>query len=117
MSRLSRQFAGPVAAIAIVGYFAFYAIQGDRGYYALIHLKDQVASANQKLAMVQEERVRLERRSLLLRSDNLDTDMLDERARVMLSYTRANEVVVFFATNASDSQRQTVAAATPVAAH
>ena len=41
------------------------------------------------------EESRLERRVALLRRDNLDPDMLDERARVVLNFAAPGELVIF----------------------
>jgi cell division protein FtsB len=40
------------------------------------------------------QRAELERKVKLLRPDSLDPDMLEERAREVLNYTREDEVVV-----------------------
>jgi len=38
--------------------------------------------------------VRLESRTALLRPDNLDRDMLDERARLMLNYSHPDDIII-----------------------
>ena len=61
---------------------------------AMRQLEVEVTQAKAQLGDVHKERVRLENRSALLRPDNLDRDMLDERARLMLNYSHPDDVVI-----------------------
>ncbi|MBI1209591.1 MAG: septum formation initiator family protein [Azospirillum sp.] len=115
LARVGRMVVGPVIGSCIVGYFAFYAVQGDRGLYALKHLQGEVEEAKVTFADVEAERERLARRAKLLRPDSLDLDMLDERARAMLNYSRPDEIILFFPKD--DRPNQTVATITPTAGH
>lgn len=89
-----RQVIGPAIGASIVAYFIYYAVQGDRGVIALRHLQGEITEAQKVLDDVKGERLRMERRAQLLRDDNLDPDMLEERARAMLNLTHPNEVIV-----------------------
>ena len=93
--RRARHAVAPVLGIGIFGYFAFHAIEGDRGLFAWQVLDRDVANARIDLASIREERLMLERRVGLLRSATLDRDMLDEWARRVLNYGAADEVVCF----------------------
>ncbi len=85
---------GPFVWAGIIAYFAYYAVYGERGLMSMRQLETQVAQAQNQLDDVHKERVRLENRSALLRPDNLDRDMLDERARLMLNYSHPDDVVI-----------------------
>jgi cell division protein FtsB len=85
---------GPFVWASLVLYFAYYAIYGDRGLMAMRQLQNEVEQAKAQLDDVHKERVRLENRTALLRPDNLDRDMLDERARLMLNYSHPDDVVI-----------------------
>lgn len=89
-----RQVIGPAIGACVVAYFVYYAVQGDRGLIALKHIQGEIAEAERTLADVRGERERMERRAQLLRADNLDRDMLDERARAMLNLTHPNDVII-----------------------
>ncbi|HYH40167.1 MAG TPA: septum formation initiator family protein [Azospirillum sp.] len=89
-----RQTIGPAIGACIVGYFVYYAVQGDRGLIALKHIEGEIARAEQVLNQVRGERERMERRASLLRADHLDRDMLDERARAMLNLTHPNDIIL-----------------------
>ncbi|WP_247881300.1 FtsB family cell division protein [Skermanella sp. TT6] len=94
MGRALRQTIGPAIGAAIVGYFAYHAVQGDRGLIALSHLQSEIQQAQATLAQVSEQRIELEKRASLLRRDHLDPDMLDERARAVLNYSHPDDVII-----------------------
>ena len=85
----------PVLGFCVVGYFAYHAVQGDRGLIAWRQLTHRVNEARAFLAETSIERRALERRVGLLSPRSLDRDMLDERARFMLNYGYADEVIIF----------------------
>ncbi|HYG85797.1 MAG TPA: septum formation initiator family protein [Azospirillum sp.] len=89
-----RQTIGPAVGACVVGYFVYYAVQGDRGLIALKRIDGEIARAEQVLTQVRAERERMEKRASLLRTDHLDRDMLDERARAMLNLTHPNDVIL-----------------------
>jgi cell division protein FtsB len=93
--RRARLIIGPVLGISLVVYFAYHLVQGDRGLMAWMRLNQQVREVKATLAAVEAERSTLERRVDLLRSDHLDRDMLDERARSQLNLIGPNETVIF----------------------
>ena len=92
--RALRQTIGPAIGAAIVGYFAYHAVQGDRGLIALSHLQNEIQQAEAVLAQVRGERTDLEQRASLLKRDHLDPDMLDERARAVLNYSHPDDVII-----------------------
>ena len=85
----------PVSCALLMVYFGYHAVQGDRGLLSWIKLSDELAEARIALGAAGDERAGLERKIDLLRPDGLDPDMLDERARYMLSLARADEVVIY----------------------
>ncbi|MDR3515277.1 MAG: septum formation initiator family protein [Azospirillaceae bacterium] len=93
----------PVIGACVVGYFAYHAIQGDRGLIALGHVQNQIDQAKAVLAQVRGERERLENETSLLRPDHLDGDMLDERARAVLNYSHPDDLVLMYKANPDGS--------------
>ena len=89
-----RKFAPTVFAVFLVLYFLFHSIQGDRGLLAWARLSQDLETAQTELAFLKEEQVKLDRRVSHLRRDNLDLDLLEERARVMLNFMRKGEVMI-----------------------
>ena len=90
----ARQIAPPVVAACLAAYFGYHAIQGERGLLAWLGLKQELAQARATQTALAETRTALERRVMLLRPDNLDPDMLDERAHLLLNYGRKDEVII-----------------------
>ncbi|TAL03914.1 MAG: septum formation initiator family protein [Rhodospirillaceae bacterium] len=77
-----------------MAYFAYHAVQGDRGLIAWWKLRYEIEKTDLALADVTAEKVALERRVSLLRPESLDRDMLEERARIMLGFVHPDDRVV-----------------------
>ncbi len=93
--RRARLVVGPILGISLVAYFAYHLVQGDRGMIAWMRLTQQVRAAKVTLASLEADRAKLEHRVDLLRSEHLDSDMLDEQARRTLNLIAPNEIVIF----------------------
>ncbi len=90
----ARKILPTVLAVSVVGYFGYHALHGERGFLAWRELKGDLAVARTVEAQIAEQRAQLDRRTALLRADNLDPDLLDERARVLLGYGHPNDLVI-----------------------
>ena len=93
-SRKARQVLGPLRGAAVIVYFGYHAVQGDRGLMAWWNLRFEIERANTTLATVSAEKKLIEHRVALLRPESLDPDMLEERARVMLGAVGPNDLIV-----------------------
>ena len=82
-----------VAAL-VIGYFSVNAYTGNRGLRAKQELDQQIAQLTSELTTLKTERSRWEHRVMLLKSDSLDPDMLDERARALLNYIDPRELTL-----------------------
>ena len=83
-----------VVAALFIGYFGVNAYTGKNGIKAREGLDRQIADLAGELERVKAERVRWERRVALLKSDRIDPDMLDERARQLLNYADPRDVTI-----------------------
>ena len=92
--RRAKGTAPQILAGALVAYFAYHAIQGERGINSWITLKEDLAASEAQLAALEAERARLDNRVRRLRRDSLDPDLLEERARLLLNYGYADDRVV-----------------------
>src|SRR3954467_1084142 len=79
---------------AIVGYFVHHAHTGARGMEARQQYETLASDLNKEFEDVRTERTEWERRIGLLRSDQIDQDLLEERARVMLGRVHRNDLVI-----------------------
>jgi cell division protein FtsB len=82
----------PAVTAAVVCYFGYYAIYGERGYVALNGVETRLTEANVRLAQVSDQRQRLERRITLLKSG--DPDLIEELARTELMDGAPGQVAI-----------------------
>jgi len=80
-------------AAAIVGYFGVNAYTGKYGLNARQELDQEIVALTSELVRLKQERSEGEQRVSLLRSDRVDPDMLDERARFQLDYVNPHDLV------------------------
>jgi cell division protein FtsB len=80
-------------AAAIVGYFGVNAYTGKYGLNARQELDSEIVALTSELARLKLDRAKSEQRVSLLRSDRVDPDMLDERARYQLDYANPHDLV------------------------
>ncbi|MDD2326472.1 MAG: septum formation initiator family protein [Alphaproteobacteria bacterium] len=90
---------------AIVGYFLYHTIQGDRGWFAMLRMDHEVKVAEATLDKLQSEREELQHRTELLRSDNMDPDLLDEKSRELLNYSKPDEIVILTPEQGSEDKK------------
>jgi len=88
------QILGPVIGMTVVVYFAYHAVQGDRGLIALGKLHQDVGELQAQVLDTRADRMAFDQKVVALKSDNLDPDLLEERARILLGYGYENELLV-----------------------
>jgi cell division protein FtsB len=80
-------------AAALIGYFGVNAYTGKYGLNARQELDQEIVALTSELARLKRERTQGEQRVSLLRSDRVDPDLLDERARYQLDYVSPHDLV------------------------
>jgi cell division protein FtsB len=83
-----------VLAALLIGYFGVNAFSGNRGLKAKQDLDQQMAALSADLDRLKLEHAQWERRIALLKSDDIDPDMLDERARALLDYADPSDLTM-----------------------
>ena len=83
-----------VMAALLIGYFGVNAFSGNRGLKAKQDIDQQMAALSAELGRLKLERAQWQRRVALLKADNLDADMLNERARALLDYADPHELIL-----------------------
>jgi cell division protein FtsB len=81
-------------AAALIGYFGFHAYHGEHGIHAKQQFLGQIEDLNGQLAVLRKEKAEVARRVALLRTDAIDPDMLDERAREILNFADPRDLVL-----------------------
>jgi cell division protein FtsB len=83
-----------VGAALLIGYFGVNAYTGNHGLRAKQSLDQQIAQLTAELSGLKAERAIWDRRVSLLKSDSLDPDLLDERARALLDYVDPRDLTL-----------------------
>lgn len=81
-------------AALFIGYFGVNAYTGNRGLRAKQDLDQQFAILSEELGRLRRERGEWQRRVALLKSESIDPDTLDERARAVLGYLDRRELTL-----------------------
>ena len=82
------------ACLGLLGFFAWHAQEGPRGFAFREKLANQSGQLSDELATVQKQRTDFETRVALLRPESVDPDMLDEMARSTLDVAGPHELIV-----------------------
>jgi cell division protein FtsB len=85
----------PILGLLAISYFSYHLIEGDRGLFAYLRLQQDIQSAKAELLISENEKQKLEKRVELLNPENLDLDMLEERARDVLGLAHPDELVIY----------------------
>jgi cell division protein FtsB len=91
-------------AAALIGYFGINAYTGKYGLNARQELDQEIIALTSELARLKRERAEGEQRVSLLRSDRVDPDMLEERARYQLDYANPHDLVRMVTPRATSAQ-------------
>ena len=83
-----------VLAFTLGCYFTFAAVQGDYGVFRRVQIHAEIETLQEEKAALAQELAQLTNLTKRLSDDYLDLDLLDERARLVLGYRRAEELVV-----------------------
>ncbi|NKB58673.1 MAG: septum formation initiator family protein [Alphaproteobacteria bacterium] len=94
LKRYAGQVVRPVLGTLVVAYIAYHAVQGDRGLLAYFTYSQELSRATATLDEVRQTRERLANRVALLRTDGIDPDLLEERARMTLDLVAPDEFIV-----------------------
>jgi cell division protein FtsB len=93
-----RRFLAPLgfylAATACVSYFLYHAHHGARGLETKQELKVRLQELRIELDTLKTERAEWDARVALMRREEVDRDLLDERARDVLGRVHRNDVVI-----------------------
>lgn len=96
MRARARFAVAPILCTALMAYYGYHAIEGERGLKVWWSLKQQLQTQKKERDAVHEERERMERRVALLRDDKIDNDMLEEQARQMLNLSRPDDIIILY---------------------
>lgn len=83
-----------VIGICLSVYFSYHLIAGQRGYFRLTTLEKRIASVSGEHDALKQQRLALEKKVIMMRPGSIDRDLLEERARHVLGYRHADELIL-----------------------
>lgn len=96
VKRFAQGMIVPVFCVTLTSYFAWHAVYGEYGAFALTRLDERVSIRTAELESIEADRHRLERRVALMQPGKVDPDMLDEQSRSSLGYARPEELTIYW---------------------
>lgn len=84
----------PTIWATLMLYISFHMLQGERGLIAFWQINSEVSAAKAIQDSLLKEKSILQNRVKLLSQKSLDPDMLEERVRIMLGYSKPNETII-----------------------
>jgi cell division protein FtsB len=102
LKRRARHAVGPILGALLLGYFSYYAIEGERGLLAYLSLTQELRKATITRDLIHGEWDTLDKRVSLLRPGSTDPDMLEERALLMLGLGHPDDVIVMLQRGQAD---------------
>jgi cell division protein FtsB len=93
----TRSFGGMIlfmGAFMLASYFTFAAVQGDYGVFRRVQINAEAETLRADRDRLAAELARMQNLTHRLSDDYLDIDLLDQQARDVLGYLRADEIVI-----------------------
>lgn len=84
----------PLMWMLLAFYVGYHALHGERGLYALMREKRELAELQTEYQKTKADRERAEIRVSHLRDGSLDRDLLDEQMRRMMGVMKPGEVML-----------------------
>ncbi len=89
-----RPYVSIAVLAALIFYFGFQALTGERGLLARTRRDEILAARTAELNHLRGQRAELEARARLLRDGTLSKDLLEERARSLLGLSDPRDYVI-----------------------
>ena len=83
-----------VLAFTLGGYFMFAAVQGDYGIFRRVQISAEAQDLTAERDRLTAELAQIKNLTHRLSDSYLDIDLLDQQARDVLGYVRADEIVI-----------------------
>ena len=83
-----------ILAFALGIYFTFAAVQGDYGIFRRVEINAEAETLRAERDKIQVELAQVQNLTHRLSDAYLDLDLLDQQAREVLGYMRADEIII-----------------------
>lgn len=92
--RASKHHLFLMLGILLCVYFLYHSFHGQRSYPNLITVNASIDTLEKEYAVVKAEREGLEKQVVMMRPGSVNPDLLEERARLVLGYKNADELII-----------------------
>lgn len=83
-----------IIGLGLTVYFAWHIVAGERSMFRLVSVNRMIEKVAVDYDSEHAQREQLEAKVVKLRPGSIDPDLLEERARTVLGYARADEHIV-----------------------
>jgi cell division protein FtsB len=91
---LIRENLALLIGLCLCFYFGYHTLQGERSIIRLVSLEHSIATLSLQHDSMVVARAALEQKVGMLRPASINRDFLEENAREILGYSRADEVLI-----------------------
>jgi cell division protein FtsB len=85
-----------IASVLLVfSYILYHIVYGDRGVISLLQYTAKYQKTLNELESTKIERLKLQHRVGLLKTDSIDKDLLEEQAKRSLSVSKESEILIY----------------------
>lgn len=85
----------PFLGFCVLAYFSYHTVQGQHGLISQAKLSEVVSRLDLEVSAVRSKRIELSNKIALLSLQNVDRDMLDERARRILGLSHRDDIIIY----------------------
>ena len=86
----------PFLSILVLAYFGYHGIWGNRGFFRLLEIREQIEQAKEVAAQTEQEKKNLQYKTNALKNPKaIDMDILEEEAVRVLGQTKSENLVIF----------------------
>ncbi|MBQ4472620.1 MAG: septum formation initiator family protein [Alphaproteobacteria bacterium] len=91
-----RSWLFPFLCCLVIAYFSYHTIWGNRGFFRLLEIREQIQAAQKLAEETEQEKKNLQYKTNALKSaKTIDIDILEEEALRVLGQTHTNNLVIF----------------------
>lgn len=86
-----QQHFAAIVGLCLCFYFCYHLVLGERSYLRLLSLNNIIATTQTDLQTLQDSQTQLAKKVVMMRPGQVNADMLEEQAKLILGYRYAGE--------------------------
>ena len=86
----------PVLCLLVIAYFSYHTVWGNRGFFRLLEIREQITQAKELANQTALEKKTLQYKTNALKNPKtIDPDILEEEALRVLGQTHTDNLIIF----------------------